>query len=107
MRNKKVTNFICTFLVFAGIFICLALVTSTDIFSKAVRIDGNNISLFGTEFVLDSASLDTVDKVFCFNDNLFGAGFSKTAKDVALSAYDYACDLFCVFLTLSKTVVGA
>lgn len=109
MMKKYAVDFLCAFIITAVVFACLGLLTSEEFFNDAVVWDETEktLQLFGTKFGLDEKSLFRTEKLFDFNDVLFGRGFSDAARAAATFVFDYVRDVIRLLLTAGRKLVGA
>ena len=109
MTRKYISDFLCAFIITAILFMCLGLLTNEDFFDNAVAWDAEHkaLTLFGTRFQLDEKSLYTADKLFQFNDIIFGRGFSDAVRQLFVYALGYIRDMFALLVTAGRKLVGA
>lgn len=109
MVKRYVADFVCAFIIATLLFVSLGLLANEGFLSDAFGWDESRFALkiFGAELVFDRRIFATLERLFEFNDVVFGKGFSSAVKLCAGFVVDYAKTLIVFLVTVGRKLVGA
>lgn len=107
--KRSVRDFVCAFLIFSIVLSGIALVAGKDFSEGTVVVDRKNgyAELFGVRFSFDGGFFEKAEKLICFNDNIFGKGFSSALKKTAEFTFGYIGDFIKMAYALAEKAVGS
>ena len=106
--KRKALDFIWAFVAVCIVFAGIALLTGQSFFEDCVEWNGEEgiLRLFGTELAIDRSVCVTVNRLYSFNDVLFGRGFANATGKALDFFADYIRDGVSVIYFFAQMAVG-
>lgn len=104
--KEKLMDFICAFVIFFIVLASIAALAGESFFEGSVTLGDGSATIFGTKFVPDQRFLPLAQKLFYFNDVVFGKGFSENLARMCSFFADYAKDGVGIAYGAARWAVG-